>query len=490
EASIIWYLMHTFGRPVSFVRCTKYSCIGFFFSCITPSASGGQPAQVYVMRQDGLDLSLSTLVLLLITMAYKLVLVAIGALCMLFASSWLMSYFEDAMFFFWLGMALNVLCVVGMGVLAFSGGLATRLTLSVAGLLERFHLLRHRPDRSEHIITSLQLYHDAAALTRGQPRVLAVVLLLTTLQRCALFAVTCLVYLAFDLHGTSLLTILMLQATIALSVDMLPLPGGMGASEHLFLSAFSKIFGASLVLPAMLLSRGVGFYLLLFISALVTLSLKLTTGKKRTHVMIIGFYNYSVILTYLSLASAMIGMISAIDGRIPMGMLCLMISGVCDAFDGKIARAMQRTEDEKIFGIQIDSLCDLVCFGVLPAILCYQMGMRGIVADAILVLFVLGAVIRLGYFNVCEEKRQRETTTCRQYYQGLPVTSISFLLPIFYMLLKDLLQTVWPIALGLFMLLISVLFIANIKVRKPNTRVAAIIVLAGLVYALRFLHIA
>lgn len=87
-------------------------------------------------------------------------------------------------------------------------------------------------------------------------------------------------------------------------------------------------------------------------------------------------------------------------------------------FDGKIARTKKnRTEDEKQFGIQIDSLCDVVCFGVFPIVLCYELGMRRIYSMAILVLYGLAGVIRLGYFNVMETKRQQETSENRKYYQ-------------------------------------------------------------------------
>ena len=77
----------------------------------------------------------------------------------------------------------------------------------------------------------------------------------------------------------------------------------------------------------------------------------------------IGYYNYTVVLTYISLASSVFGMTQAIHGRFKTAILCLAISGLCDMFDGKIARTKKdRTEDEKAFGIQIDSLCDVVCF--------------------------------------------------------------------------------------------------------------------------------
>ena len=99
----------------------------------------------------------------------------------------------------------------------------------------------------------------------------------------------------------------------------------------------------------------------------------------------LGVYDYTVILTYISLWISIGGMMLSLNGHLDLAVLCLALSGLCDMFDGKIARTKKdRTEIEKRFGIQIDSLCDIVCFGVGPAIICYCMGMNGIVGVLIL----------------------------------------------------------------------------------------------------------
>ena len=95
---------------------------------------------------------------------------------------------------------------------------------------------------------------------------------LTLVQRCILFLVTYLAYKSFGLSGHSLATIVTLQAMISVVVDMLPLPGGMGISENLFLQIFLPIFGSTLVLPGMLISRGVSYYTQLLISAAMTVA--------------------------------------------------------------------------------------------------------------------------------------------------------------------------------------------------------------------------
>lgn len=145
----------------------------------------------------------------------------------------------------------------------------------------------------------------------------------------------------------------------------------------------------------------------------------------------LGVYDYTVILTYISLMVSIGGMLFSLNGDCRMALVCLAISGLCDMFDGKVARTKKdRTEVEKRFGIQIDSLADIVCFGVSPAILCYRMGMRGLTGVAILLFYVLAGLIRLAWFNVSEEVRQDETEEKRKYYQGLPITSMAVLLPL------------------------------------------------------------
>ena len=190
----------------------------------------------------------------------------------------------------------------------------------------------------------------------------------------------------------------------------------------------------------------------------------------------IGFWNGSVYLTYAGLLSAVFGIFLSFEGKILPAFFCLLFCGLCDMFDGKIARAMKRNDDEKLFGIQIDSLCDLICFGVLPAMLCWNIGVAGIVGKIILMFFVLFGQVRLAYFNVMEAKRQQVETGNRKFYQGVPITSSAVYLPLVYLfkpLCGDAFKYVLTVAMGL----LAVLFVANIKVPKPG-KIGGIILIA------------
>ena len=193
----------------------------------------------------------------------------------------------------------------------------------------------------------------------------------------------------------------------------------------------------------------------------------------------IGFYNYTVILTYISLLISTVGIFLA-PFHPAAALFCLLMSGVCDMFDGKIARTRkQSTEEEKRFGIQLDSLCDIVCFGVLPAAigvspLYILISPFGILTAVIAGLYILCALIRLAYFNVTEETRQSTETGRRTHYLGVPVTTAAMVFPLCYVVSHYLLRLngflaslsfwIYPA----FLLITAVAFILPVKVKKPH----------------------
>lgn len=201
----------------------------------------------------------------------------------------------------------------------------------------------------------------------------------------------------------------------------------------------------------------------------------------------IGFYSYTVILTYIGLASAIFGMMQALNGQILTAVICLMVSGVCDMFDGKVARTKKnRTDGEKRFGIQIDSLCDLVCFGVFPAVIGYAIGIRSFFGMIYLVVYVLAAVIRLAYFNVMEEQRQNETDECRKYYQGLPVTTVAIIIPVVF-LSQEFFRGKFILIYEIVMVVVAFLFILDFRVKKADKKGMIGITLFGLLIFIRLL---
>ncbi len=215
----------------------------------------------------------------------------------------------------------------------------------------------------------------------------------------------------------------------------------------------------------------------------------------------LGFYDYTVVLTYLSLLSAGTGIFVTLsgNGHPYLGTFFLLFCGLCDSFDGIVARTKKnRSKIEQNFGIQIDSLSDLIAFGVLPAcigmslvnnseLLTYIFGsdknnipllIVRFILFAVLVLYILAALIRLAYFNVTEEERQSKEGGKRRQFTGLPVTTAALIFPI-VMLLRYIL----PIDISIFyfpvILITGFLFLAKFSIPKPGLRGVLIMVGIG-----------
>ncbi|MBR2353157.1 MAG: CDP-alcohol phosphatidyltransferase family protein [Clostridia bacterium] len=209
----------------------------------------------------------------------------------------------------------------------------------------------------------------------------------------------------------------------------------------------------------------------------------------------IGFYNYTVILTYISLLISAVGIGFAVTGDPFTALFCLLASGICDMFDGKIARTRKKsTEEEKRFGIQLDSLCDIVCFGVLPASVAISMTSTAALCDRIAVwavsgLYVLCALIRLAYFNVTEETRQATEGGRRTHFMGVPVTTAAVIFPLFYALSVLAPAPLAPWLYPAVILITAVAFITPVKVRKPHTVGLAVLGLIGLLEAVLMFYL-
>lgn len=204
----------------------------------------------------------------------------------------------------------------------------------------------------------------------------------------------------------------------------------------------------------------------------------------------LGYYNYTVWLTYLSLVSGGLGILMCLSGtgHPYLGMFCLILSGLCDTFDGTVARTKKnRTDEEKKFGIQIDSLADLVAFGVLPAcigISLFQSDSRmtdafrakaKIVVVIVALLFMLFALIRLAYFNVTEDERQQTEQGCRKGYDGLPVTTTSAIFP-FILVMQYIFKFDATPAYFIVMVIVGLAFVSKIKIPKLNVKQAILLI--------------
>ncbi|MBO5072599.1 MAG: flippase-like domain-containing protein, partial [Eubacterium sp.] len=167
ESVIIKYLLRTVHIRVPLFNCIRYSFVGFFYSCITPSATGGQPMQIYYMKKQNIDIPTATIILMLVTIEYKFVLVFIGLAVALFGQGLVQTLTGEVRFFLYLGIGLNVFCVTLMCLLVFIPDTAKFLIMKGFALLKRLHLMKEKNNRTERLDKSMELYKETAVFLKN-----------------------------------------------------------------------------------------------------------------------------------------------------------------------------------------------------------------------------------------------------------------------------------------------------------------------------------
>ena len=179
-------------------------------------------------------------------------------------------------------------------------------------------------------------------------------------------------------------------------------------------------------------------------------------------------WNKSNILTFIGLACSIIGMYFCFLGKQYISIILLIFSGICDAFDGTFAKKMNKSLESNEYGIQLDSLVDIVSSGIFPIVICLSMGFTHIIDILIYTFFAICGITRLAYFNV-------NTKNENNHFCGLPITCSTILLPIVYLITKN------EIAFMFCLLILSILFVSNIKIIKPSFKEKTLISSIGII---------
>ncbi len=199
-------------------------------------------------------------------------------------------------------------------------------------------------------------------------------------------------------------------------------------------------------------------------------------------------WNKSVIITYLGIICGVVAMYFAFTqmafskdvSYLRYSLIFLVLAGVCDMFDGKVARMCKRTNEEKQFGIELDSLADTVNFICLPVVIMLSLGMYSLIDIIIYVIFVLCGISRLSFFNV-----NASLDSPVKYYKGLPVTSTAIIYPILGILHGKIDDSVFFTLYIVATAITAFLFIFNFKCPKLKGKAYVVIpILATILVAL------
>ncbi len=289
EGYLIWYLLRTFTRQeskeehkqVRLLSCLKYSFVGFFYSGITPSATGGQPMQLYYMSKDGHSVAKSTVVLLSVAVSYKLVLVLMGVGVTVFWWKPLTYHLGGYLPIYFLGLFLNTALVGVLLLLMLNGPGVERFLLAAERRLVRWGWLKQSEKREQSMHAMVEQYHETVCFLKTHVKAMAIMAIFTTIQRCSVFGLTYLIYLGMGLEGAEAFSVMALQGVVYIAVDMLPLPGAQGITELVYAAVFQNVFLGRSLTVSMCVTRGINFYFLLIVSACVAAYCWWSVGRKQ-----------------------------------------------------------------------------------------------------------------------------------------------------------------------------------------------------------------
>lgn len=281
EGCMIWYLLKGIGEQTRFTRCIGYSFIGFFFSGLTPSATGGQPMQLYYMKKDGNSLSASSVVLMSVAVVYKLVLVLIGIGIVLFWNAPLKGYLQKYYGLYFLGLFLNTALVMILLLVMFSPSVIRGIFYRAERIIVGLRIWKESSARREKMEQFLAGYQGTVCFLKENKKMIGVILGGTFLQRFTVFVLTYVVYRGLGLSGTALLDIVFVQASVYIAVDMLPVPGAQGITEAMYICVFGGIFTGHYLAASMCITRGISFYAVMVIGAAVFAAVNMRKSKKR-----------------------------------------------------------------------------------------------------------------------------------------------------------------------------------------------------------------
>ena len=279
EALNIKTILKTLKKNINFLSMLRYCLVGFFFSGITPSASGGQPMEIYFMHKDGIRVAHSTVALLVQLISFQFITIVCGIIGACFNYNLIK---DGLIWLFIAGISLNFIALLTMVICLFSNSLAKKIVNFFVKILAKFKY-RNIDKVKENLTSTLDSYKESSRIIKNHKDLFIKSFFIVLCQVASYYTITYCIYKSFGLDTLGYFKIISIQAMLYVSVSSMPLPGAVGISEGAFLGIYNTIFGASLVSGATILNRTVNFYLYIIIGLICTLlsTLKLEINKTK-----------------------------------------------------------------------------------------------------------------------------------------------------------------------------------------------------------------
>lgn len=280
EAYSLWRLERFFGHGRKMTRNIIYSAADVYFSAITPSATGGQPASAVFMVRDGIPGAVTTMCLLLNVMLYTVSILIIGILCFLLFPGAFFSFSVPSKILIIAGFLIQAVVVVGLLLMVTKEKIILNLAGFFIRLLCKMRLMRNQEQRMASLEKMIAEYRSCIDTFKGDGWIVFRVLLLNLAQRICNIGVALCVYLAVGGDPFRWLEVLVTQGFVVLGSNAVPIPGAVGVADYMFLDGFEHIIADTACVE--LISRSISFYVCLVLcGGLTLLATVWNTVKKR-----------------------------------------------------------------------------------------------------------------------------------------------------------------------------------------------------------------
>ena len=277
EAINVKNILKSFGEKITLKQTFNSTLIGAFFSAITPASSGGQPMQVYYLsKKDGVKVSHSTLALLIHLLGHQFSIVSIGIICALLNP---IIFETKLIYLFIIGTLFNLIVLLLYFILIFSNRITNKL-VNLARKIIKMLKLKNYKEIDKKINDELTLFHKSSKYIKEHKKEFFKAIFVAILQVLTNYSVAYFIYRSFGLNDFNILYVISLQAILFCTVSCIPLPGSVGISETVFLLIYVYIYPETLLHNALLLHRGVSFYLFVIINLIVVLINSIIISKK------------------------------------------------------------------------------------------------------------------------------------------------------------------------------------------------------------------
>lgn len=271
EAIALIRIVNSFGYSRKMKQGIVYGAADVYFSAITPSASGGQPASAYFMVRDGIPGTAVTVALMINLIMYTLALFGLGLCCMLFRFDMFMKFTLVSKVFIGIGCLVLLTLALTFYFLLRRADFLYRICNGVLQFLERIHLLRHGQRKREKLDKAIVEYRRCADSVAGKWKLLLEVFFWNVIQRISQFGVSFMLFMATGQGLGKSLEVWSTQCFVSLGSNCAPIPGAMGVADYLMLDGFTQIVGKDAATNMELLCRSMSFYGCIIVSGAIVL---------------------------------------------------------------------------------------------------------------------------------------------------------------------------------------------------------------------------